>query len=243
MIDDEKTATQAEETAIQPENDAPDTAQEQTPPKDAETENDKSKKPAWFTRVIAREAAEKREAKREADALRAQLAAVIEDQARDPNKASRALTQAEIDRLANTKAQEISDAKEFNRACNDVAEKGEEEFDDFTASVGTLQQMGGDYQGLLRIATELDDAHKILYHLGQNPEEAERLLSLPPTKMAIAVAKIETQLNKAGVKTISDVPPPIKPIKTVSNKTFDPNDPNADRNEWSKWREKTRRKR
>lgn len=236
-------ATQADENAVEPQDDQ-NKATDQSPPEDAKPEEqDKPKKTAWYTRVIAREAAEKREAKREADLLKGQNAMLLQELANKNGgsdvKTSPSLAQAEIERLAEEKA----NIRDFNKACNRIAEEGNDEFEDFDASVSTLQQIGGNYKSLLEITTELTDGHRVLYHLGKDPEEAERLLSLPPTKMAMAVAKLETKLSKESAKTVSDAPSPITPIKAKASKSFDPNDPNADRDEWSKWREKTRRKR
>lgn len=250
MQDDDKDATQANDAALKPQHTDQKEATDQTPPEDGQTEETsepKPKKTAWYTRVISREAAEKREAKREADSLRSQNAMLLQELAnKTPNSdgtKSSTVAQAEIDKLANDRATQIATEREFTKACNKIADDGKDEFDDFDESVGTLQQVGGNYQTLLQITTELDDAHRILYHLGKNPEEAERLLSLPPTKMAIAVAKFESKLSKSAEKTISNAPDPITPIRPKSSKAFDPNDPNADRNEWSRWREKNRRKR
>lgn len=241
MEEDEKTAPQADDTASKPDNKDQTTDTDQTPPEDKQTDTDKPKKTAWYTRVIAREAAEKRDAKREAESYKSQNAALLQELAKkNPDGSTVSLTQSQID----DRAREISAERDFVKECNRIADVGNEEFDDFDKTVGNLQQIGGDkYRELLKIAADdLPEAHKILHHLGNNPEEAERLFSLPPTKMAREVAKLELRLKDAP-KTISKATDPIVPLKPKSSKAFDPNDPDADRNEWSKWREKTRRRR
>lgn len=243
---DEKTAPPAEEETKASEttdDKVQDTETEKTPPTDAtETVAEPAKKQAWYTKVITREAAEKREAKREAELYKRQnadLLAALADKGTDPSKpkTENTLTQTEVDRRADEKATAIL----FNRECDKVAEQGHEEFNDFGESLTVLQSFGNNYQALLPMVVEMPDAHKVLYHLGKNPDEAEQLLSLPPTKMAMRLAKLENELAKG--KTISNAPAPIKPIAAKSKASFDPNDPNCDRDEWSKWREKNRRKR
>ena len=245
---EENPVTQTESPALNPK-EAQITESEKTPQTEANTEETTEakpeKRPAWFTRVIAREAAEKREAKREAEQYKrqnAELLAVLAEKSGDPAKPkadTTILTQAEVDRQATEKANAIL----FNRECDKIAEQGNETYNDFQDSIGMLQSLGSNYPDLVKITVEMPEAHKILYHLGKNPDEAERLLSLPPARMALGLAKIESEISKAGIKTISNAPNPIKPIAAKSKAVFDPNDPNADREEWSKWREKTRRKR
>lgn len=258
MKDDKETAPSAAETKTsaeegKTETKSQDTETEKTPQTEANTEEKSAetkseKKPAWFTRVIAREAAEKREAKREAEILKRQNAELLaaladKDNPDGAKKSGSSVSQDDVDKLAERKALTLVEQREFAKTCNKIAEEGHEEFDDFGETIGILQSFGTNYETLLQVATEMTDAHKILHHLGKNPEEAERLLSLPPTKMAIGLAKLETQMSKAGKKAISNAPTPLNPIKPKASAVFDPNDPNADREEWSKWREKTRRKR
>lgn len=66
----------------------------------------------------------------------------------------------------------------------------------------------------------------VIYYLGQNPDEAERILDLPAGKQALAIGKIEAKLEgkKSGRsgnndgKRISDAPEPIKPTNTSGKK-------------------------
>lgn len=249
---EEKTAPQAEETTASKSDEAQTTETEKSPQTEATTEENKPqaeqpKKSAWFTRVIAREAAEKREAKREAEQYKRQnadLLAALAEKGTDPSKPkadTSILSQAEVDRQANEKANAIL----FNRDCDRIAEEGNDAYEDFQESIGVLQSLGDGYANLVHVAVDMPDAHKILYHLGKNPDEAERLLSLPPTKMAIGLSKLEGELSKG--KSISKAPAPLNPIKPKSTATFDPDDHSRSdpeyRRQWSEWREKTRRKR
>jgi hypothetical protein len=93
--------------------------------------------------------------------------------------------------------------------------------------------LGGLTPALLEAVTQLPDAHKVLHQLGQNMDEAARILSLPPVPMAVALARLSQSPAKA--KPVSNAPPPIKPIDGAPTGSKDPED--MDMDEWIKWRE------
>jgi hypothetical protein len=81
----------------------------------------------------------------------------------------------------------------------------------------------------LQEVMETDSPAKLLHHLGQNPEEAERLSGLSATRRAVALDRLAAQLaaEKPKPKPISKAPEPIKPVNTSRNrKEIDINDPN-----------------
>jgi hypothetical protein len=53
---------------------------------------------------------------------------------------------------------------------------------------------------------------EIAYHLGQNPDEAAHLSSLPPLAIAKEIGKIEARLVEPPKKRVSTAPDPLKPI-------------------------------
>lgn len=134
-----------------------------------------------------------------------------------------AITEADIEKLAQEKAVVIAQANEFNKACNNIVEIGKKEFGDWDDSIKNLSLVGAIGQGanpaFLETAIELKNPQKILHHLGKNMEEAERITKLPPTKMAMEMARIEAQLNAPAAPVVAPAVPPISqapaPVITV----------------------------
>jgi len=135
------------------------------------------------------------------------------------------LNQADIDRLANERAQKIADERlaterqtaaktKFDEECNTAYLKGKEmfgDFDDALKNLGMLGLDGDSFAGVFETALATDSPHQVLYKLGQNPDEAEKILAMSPAKMAIAFAKLAAAPPKIE-KTISAAPPPNRPL-------------------------------
>jgi hypothetical protein len=79
------------------------------------------------------------------------------------------------------------------------------------------------YNGFLAAALETGEAPKLIYALGSDLNEANRILSLPPLKMAVELTKLaakpEQQISKASK--------PITPLngRGVAHEAVDPTDP------------------
>jgi hypothetical protein len=77
---------------------------------------------------------------------------------------------------------------------------------------------------------------ELLYYLGQNPAEAQRIYSLTPYAQAMEMGKIEAQLSRPS-KTQSGAPPPIEPISgSGAQQTVDPDRMTVE--QWKAWRNK-----
>jgi hypothetical protein len=90
------------------------------------------------------------------------------------------------------------------------------------------------YNLLLDAAIETGEGPKIIHSLGSNPNEAARLLALPPVKMALEIAK----LAQAKGAELTAAPRPISPIgnRGASNERIDPDDvARADRLDTATW--------
>lgn len=204
---------------------APETGTEQTP-EEQKDELEKPKHKPWFQERIDQLTREKYEERRRAEALEARLAERLADPERpDPP--------ADIDRLVTERAKELADTQAFNAKCDDIYSSGKTEFNDFDETLGNFKMLGGLTPTLLEAVTQLPDAHKVLHQLGQNMDEAARILSLAPVPMAIALARLSQSPAKA--KPVSKAPPPIKPIDGMPTGTKSPED--MDMDEWVKWRE------
>ncbi|HDR9033750.1 TPA: hypothetical protein QDB07_001207 [Burkholderia vietnamiensis] len=159
----------------------------------------------WVQRRIDQLTREKHEEKRLREAAEArvrELQPTTEVTTAQPMTAEQ--VRAEAARLV---AQE-----KFDAACNTVFDAGKAEFPDWDASLRTFQMLGGAPQEFLEAVTSMDAGHKVLHHLGQNPEEAERLLSLPPLRMALELARLESTVGQAKPAPVSQAPAPITPV-------------------------------
>jgi hypothetical protein len=216
VIDDNVTDTvNQDDTTAKPEDvvsDKPEDKPADTAPKD----------PHWLTKRINREVAKRNEILREKEALEAELKVL-----RAANPAAKPVE--DIQKLVEDKAKELIQVREFNQKCDMIYEDGIAEYGDFTRALETLKSMNVVTTPFLELVTDLDDGHKVLYHLGKNPEEADRIQNLPPAKQALALAKLQNSLDAPKKPLIKDndsepatkvskAPKPIEPVDTKLGK-------------------------
>ena len=160
------------------------------------------------------------------------------------------LSQADVDRLAEQKARELSVIHDFNRRCDEVALAGRRTFGDqaFNGQIANLQKVIDQddpvsvqsYNSFLMAAIETGDAPKLLHALGSNLDEAQRIMALPPTRMAVEL----TKLAMGPEQQVSGAPRPLTPVggRGAAHELIQPDD--ADRadhlgtSEWMRRREK-----
>ena len=200
---------------------APNTGSEGSPTPNAnagEGEGGEGKTP-WYIKVIAQRAHEAREARREANTVKAQNAELLGqiaagrsqpsgDQA--PRTQVIQPSQAEIDSRVNA---ELS-RREFDKACNDVWSKGNKEIPDFKQTLDDTFGVVKMTPGFLQTVVALQEPHKILHTLAKNPEEAHRIMNLNAQAQAIELARLEQRTLSAPQvqQSVSNLPPPIKPV-------------------------------
>lgn len=204
--------------------DAPETGKEQAPDEAEQKQSEEPKRRPWFQERIDQLTREKYEERRQRESVEARLA----DTLADPEKA-RANPSVNIEAEVNARLA----ARQFDDKCNEVYSSGKSEYNDFDTTLQNFTMLGGLPQPLLEAVTQLPDAHKVLYALGQNMDETARILSLAPIPMAMALARLSASPTKA--RPVSNAPPPIKPITGSSRSVSDPEDMNTE--EWMKWRE------
>jgi len=116
---------------------------------------------------------------------------------------------ANEDERIRQEAQRIVQAQQFDERCNQTYNQGVTEFQDFDAALNNLHLVGISQQALADITT-MPDSHKILYQLGKNPGNAERILAMSPMQMGIELAKLSTAAP--AQKPVSRAPAPISPV-------------------------------
>jgi hypothetical protein len=232
------------ETVLDPGNEAPEPEQEtelaeqpeggeqpETPeePKPEEQPKPEKKKTPWELRRINEETnkrreAEKRLAEAEAELKRLRAPKPVETSEEPERLDVEAIRAQERDRIRLEEAGKI-EAERFNAACNQTYEKGVAAFGaDFDNATATLSQALGDEMQkrpeFLQAITELDNGHQVYYELSRNPEEAERLLRMPPVKMALEIAKMSANVTKPAPKPISKAPAPVAPVGGAAKPTI-----------------------
>ncbi len=224
--------------------------QEESPPANDNPEPSKNKDgvPKWAFDTITGLRAGKRDAETKAQLLEQQNQALVaalaaaktgKTEEKGEPKQETSLSEVEIEKRAIVKAAEIAARDKFDTRCNEVANAGEAEFSDFKDALSTLHAVGVSSDiGFLQTVTELPNAHKLLHHLGNNPDEALRIAKLPPVKMALELAKLEGSVTAPKPKDISKAPAPIKEVKGTGKVDVDLNDPNLDTAKWIEIRRK-----
>ena len=212
--------------------------------------------PDWAQKRINELTAKRYEAERLAEAERdkrvaaerknEELLTKITDPSKvvDPNKPQ--LTEAEIERRAIEKAQQMSYAAKFNEACDNIVSTGKKEFKDWDDAVKNLTMVGAVGPNVstefLETAIELKNPERVLHYLGTNLDEAERIIKSPPKKMAMELARIEATLNAPKPAPapipVSSAPAPVVPLASAASKpaatTLD--DPNLTTEEFMRLR-------
>ena len=122
---------------------------------------------------------------------------------------SRPLTQADV----MAQAEAIADAKAFNATAETIYNSGKEKFGDWQDSVDNLNAVGLMTRPLIEAAAETGAAAEVIRHLGQDLDEASRIASLPPVRMAVEVAKLAGKLITPKTRAISNAPAPVSPVK------------------------------
>ena len=152
---------------------------------------------------------------------------------------------AEVEKLAEQRAQALATERHFNAQCDAVATAGQKQFPDFEAKVQQLIQLRdvndpesmGAYRRFLEAVIETGSGPELIHRLGSAPDQAARVMGLSPVKMAVELAKM-AQVKEAEA---TKAPKPISPLtgRGPSHEAIDPTDPDrADRLSTRQWMER-----
>lgn len=127
------------------------------------------------------------------------------------------LTQAEIDRRIEARAEQVVSKREFDARCGALVDNGTKEFGaDFDKAIKTLGSLQaivdekGEFTDFARAIVDTEVPHKLMKHLGDNPDEAARILLLSPLQQAREIGRLEVRLSTqpAAEPNVSKAPPP-----------------------------------
>lgn len=144
------------------------------------------------------------------------------DEATEPEKT---LTPDDVKREARA----IVAQQNYDEQCNTAYGKGKEVYGDkWDKSVKRIADMGGvsveDMQSIL--AT--DDPAKVLYELGSNPAEYQRIMELPEARRRNEMTKIALKEAPKTATKISKAPEPVDEVRTKSKVSTEPSDDDDD---------------
>lgn len=143
-------------------------------------------------------------------------------------------------------AQELAKQQAWKDTTDKIWNEGLGKYGDWAPQLNNMAQiLGGIPTSLTEAAIESGNPHEVLYHLAKNPDEAARIALLPPTRQAVAVAKVAQGLN--APKRVSSAPPPITPkVNGMGAAPATLDDPGLSMEEWARLRNeqsKARRRR
>jgi len=206
----------------------------------AQGEQEEGKDPnAWALKRIGALTAKSHEAERKATAAQGEAERyrlLVEQMQRGETPDVTPPGQApNIDELVTQRAAEIAQQQQMAERGQSVSKVGAEAYPDFMSAVTTLDALGisgEQVQSLLG----MDDAHKVIYSLGKNPEEALRILALPPLQQGRELERMALKAGQPIPRAVSKAPAPITPVDGSTTVEKDPSKMSMD--EWVKWREK-----
>jgi hypothetical protein len=124
-------------------------------------------------------------------------------------------TQDEFDAAVDAAAAARIARQEFNRQCNEVEDKGSKlgaRWDAAKRNLALLDDNGVIPYALLSVALETEDPSNVLLQLGEDPDRAQELLDMTPTRRAMEISKMSSQ-KAPTPPPASRAPPPVDPIR------------------------------
>lgn len=144
-------------------------------------------------------------------------------------------TEAYVEALATAKAEELvrrrqmdSQQAEIIEAYSQREEEARDKYDDFEQVAYNPRVSITNAMAETIRASEIGP--EVLYHLGSNPKEADRISKLSPLAQAKEIGKLEVKLTtNPPVKKTSSAPAPISPVNARNNgaSVYDTTDPRS----------------
>lgn len=177
-----------------------------------------NKTPEWVQRRFNEMTRDKHEAQRKADAALEEAATYrrlmesMRTGEQPETQQPAAKPPVNDDQRIREEAQRLNQQERFNQRSNDVYSTGTAEYPDFDAALQNLGMLGATPQFFQEIVS-LEDAHKVLHALGSNPEEAGRILALPPLQQGRELERLASKPKAAAPKKpVSQAPAPISTL-------------------------------
>jgi hypothetical protein len=149
----------------------------------------------------------------------------------DPNQGQKPPTQAEYQAAVRQEAARIAEAQAYQSKLVSFDNAGRKDFPDFVDRCNTIASLGAaENPVFMQAVTSIDDGHKVVAQLAENPQKAMEILSLPPVAMAVALARYAQNTPAPKPPPVSTAPKPVKPISGAAK--VDPDLTKASDSEW-----------
>lgn len=111
-------------------------------------------------------------------------------------------------------AEQVRVAQEFNRACDNLFNRGVQEYgQEMGEARDRLNAVGwGNRPDALAAVTQLPDGHRVYRELARDLDRAARVLNLPPMAMAMELARMSSGDATDGNAPVSRAPEPVSRI-------------------------------
>lgn len=192
----------------------PPLAAREAAPEPPHTEGDPAPLPPEAQKRIDRLTWEKYEARRQYEELQRQ----VQQAQQQMRQQQLPPGQADPEERALNRFRAEAAEREFNRACNEVFQRGSAEYQDFPEAVRALNAVGyGGRPDALAAIASMPDGHRVYRALASNLDNAARVLSLPPMQMAMELTRLAHQVPQApqapeNGTPVSRAPAPLRPI-------------------------------
>lgn len=183
----------------------------------------------WYQRRINELTATSKRTAAENEALKAALkakdVAVAKEDGEEEQAETPHLTEAEVERRANELAEKRAAKREFDAASNKIFDSGVLEFSKpvFQDALAELTEVTGGLTPIfVEALMETDHPQRVIMALAEDLDEAARILTLSPVRMAAAIAKVKPKEPKTE-KKVSEAPAPLKPLggRNAGGKSYD----------------------
>lgn len=202
----------------------------ETPETTVETQEPEPKKTPWWDKRIAVLTAKNASAEQMLADANARLARY--ENTAPQQQPDGTMTQADFERAVESRAAQKAAEQVRSTRLALLIETGNKEFTapEFTAKSNTLAGLGAtENPAFMSELTESDHGHKIVAYLGDHPDEAARILALPPGKMIREMARLDIKVASAPApKPVSRAAAPVNPVggnAKVEGRLDDPNMP------------------
>lgn len=193
----------------------------------------------WQTTRIDQLTREKNDARRELERLRAELAA--KPAADGTQAAPKTPGQEEIER----RAAQLLEQRTFETKVKAWDRAGKAEFKDFDERCNVIAGMGlapNEKPEFMATIVDMEDGHKIIAHLADDPDAAMELAAMPAHRMALKLAQLSAKIAPQP-KQISRAPAPVSTPAGTTNPTPSLYDPNLSQDQYAKMRREQRESR
>ena len=151
--------------------------------------------------------------------------------------APRQPTQQEFEALVDQRADQKIAAEQLRSRFNEWHKVGGEEFGEkkFQDAATVVGEIAGERGVALRdVLMDTEGSQRAIMEMADNPEEAERILALPPHRQALAIAKLGAAPAAPPPRPVSNLSPPIRP-PTAGRARGEPDPEKGDMGSFERW--------